>query len=157
MNPREFFNAFVLPTIEEWRFDAMDIRRATFAICQLDILVERVTRHANPTFSDDNFRAERERLRGAEPMLGLVQDIHDSHKHGPLRPTKRKRAITKDQRPQVHSWGGAISSAPISAAPISGTIDELVIREDDGTRHDLRTVISRCLDHWTAELARLGL
>ena len=155
MNPRNFFDAFVLPTLEEWRLAPFDMRRATLAICQLDVLAERTIRHANPDIAERDFRIERERLGIIEPTLALVRDIHDAHKHGPL--ARRTAIITSDQRPEVYSTGGGIGGGPIGGASIGGSISEFVICSDDGTRHDLRTVINRTVTYWSAELSRLGL
>jgi hypothetical protein len=40
--PREFFDTFVLPAIEEWQLDHKNLRRAVIALCELDNLAEHV-------------------------------------------------------------------------------------------------------------------
>ena len=41
--PRQFLDEFAHPGIAEWRADPFNVRLATIALCQLDILAERVS------------------------------------------------------------------------------------------------------------------
>jgi hypothetical protein len=59
MHPRAFFEAYVLPTQKEWSTNSGNIRRAVFALCQLDILAEHVIIHLNPGIKPDAVSAER--------------------------------------------------------------------------------------------------
>jgi hypothetical protein len=46
-NPRDFLDQFVLPAIEDWRFNAHSIRHVVNVVCELDNLAEHFILHCN--------------------------------------------------------------------------------------------------------------
>jgi hypothetical protein len=55
-DPRQFFNEFVLPTVEEWRSEPLNIRKAVIAISQIDIMADQVVIYQNPTLDGRQLR-----------------------------------------------------------------------------------------------------
>ena len=111
--------------------------------------------YLNPGIDRPGFTRERERYALLSPATGLVRDLHDTHKHGPL--ARKSARISKEQKPRKMYLGGAIGSGPIGAAPIGGSIVELWIVADDGSQHLLSRVISECYAYWRAELETHGI
>lgn len=145
----------MLPAIADWQRNSLNVRLATIAICQLDILTEKIINHLNPGVSRQGVILERDRLTTVFSGLGVLRDVHDTHKHGLL--TRRSAKITQGQPLEIHSYGGAIGSMPIGAAPIGGTLNELAIELDDGTRFNVPVTISSCVAFWRTEMDRLGV
>jgi hypothetical protein len=121
--------------------------------CQIDNLAEHFLLHIKPALK--NTSAERDRIAASNPIVGIIRDIHDTHKHGRL--TRRNAKITKGQNPTVVHEGGAIGSAPIGAAPIGGDMPRLIVRLDDGSSIGLVDVIQNALAYWESEMRRHGL
>jgi hypothetical protein len=147
--PRYFFETFVLPAVKAWEQSQLDIRLATDALCQLDILAEHYAKRLGKNHTD-----ERRRLAAANPALQFAWDIHDGHKHGNL---DRKALISRGQRPHTQSYGGAYADASYASAPYGGEIEELFIQVDVGPTYSLAMIIPSCLAFWTQELKRGGL
>jgi hypothetical protein len=147
MNPRTFFEDYVTPAIADWQHEG-SVRRATIDLAEHTII------YSMPGLNRNGIRKERDRRATLVPALGVARDLHDTHKHGPL--SRKSACITKDQTPQRIHHGG-ISSGPISAAPICGSVVELWIVTDDGNRHSLATVIQECTNYWRTEFAKHGI
>lgn len=152
MTVRRFLDDFVMPTLHEWAVDPLDVRKATLAACQLDILAERFIIHLLPTAST---REERDRLGEGCREVALVRDIHDSHKHGAL--TRKTAIFRSNQRPEVRQAGGGVGSMALGTWVMGGTDDHLVVFDDDGGQHRLDHVLRDCLRYWREELDRAGL
>jgi hypothetical protein len=113
MNPREFFNEFILPTVDEWRSDPLNVRKAVVAVSQLDIMADQVVVFQNPGLVGDPLRKlqtdVRRKAQKNDQLLLLLCDIHDSHKHGPL--ARKTATITRGQRPTKTHVGGVFDPA----------------------------------------------
>src|SRR5262245_32156505 len=129
MDPRDFWRDYVLPAIRDWENAPLNVRKATIALCELDNLTEHFIRHQKPELDKREVTAERDRLATIKQALGIARDVHDTHKHGEL--SRRSAQITRGQKPRVVGWGGAIGAAPISAVPIGGSSEELVLVFDE--------------------------
>lgn len=171
MNPRYFLDQFVMPTVHEWNANRLDVRKATLAVCQLDIFAERFIAHTWPDRFDDlphegrdrdrqlrpledHITAERDRRGITFPPLAVLRDMHKSHRHGLLRSAA---IIRSDQRPELHCQGGPLGSMALGEAAIGGTADYLLIVDDGGRRHRLDHLIPDCLRYWRGELDLVGL
>jgi hypothetical protein len=154
--PRQFFSDFVEPTIAEWRADPRNVRLATIALSQLDILAERFILQTSPKANREEVAAERDSIAGVRPFVGIARDVHDTHKHGPL--TRGTAKITQGQRPRVVEEGLGISGGTTisDTASISGGVLVLTVVLDDGATHPVESVIKDVLDYWTAELKHVG-
>jgi hypothetical protein len=149
--PHQFLNEFVRPTIAEWHAHRSDVRPATIAICQLDILAEHCIRHfLGGGASRKDITDERNRHGQLRKMVEIVRDAHDTHKHGPL--TRRNARITRGQTPHVVDSGGEIGATPIGAAAVGGGTPELALVLDDGSSYPVDHVIADVLDYWTTHL-----
>ena len=51
LNPREFFDQYVMPCVTDWELDPLNIRKAVIAISQIDILADHVIIHLHPGFT----------------------------------------------------------------------------------------------------------
>jgi hypothetical protein len=135
LNPRQFFNQFVMPCVTDWQLDPLNIRKAVIAISQIDILADHVILHQHPDFT--------------------TRDVHDTHKHGPLqRPTA---TITTGERPKLERHGGVFDPRVFQNNVFQVGTPVLEIVQDDGTKHLVENVITDALTYWEGELVTLGL
>jgi hypothetical protein len=121
LNPRQFFDQYVLPCVTDWELDPLNVRKALIAISQIDILADHVIIHQHPGFTRGQIANVRKATEQNSPIRLLVRDVDDTHKHGPL------------QRP----------TAPITT---NGRVLEIV--QDDGTKHLVENVITDALTYW---------
>lgn len=154
IGPRDFYEMFVYPAIAQWRANPADIRLATIAICELDNLAERFILFENPAIDRAGLTCARDALCNSKHYLAMARDVHDTHKHGRL--SRKSARIRLGQIPRVERFGG-LSSSPLSAAPLSGGGEYLVVVLDDGTIQNIDVVITHCLRHWNDEFLRLGV
>jgi hypothetical protein len=136
LNPRQFFDQYVMPCVEEWQLDPLNVRKAVIAISQIDILADQVIIHQHPDFTRGQLANVRKATEQNTPIRLLVRDVHDTHKHGPLQ--QATATVTAGERPfQV-------------GTPV------LEIVQDDGTKHLVENVITDALTYWEGELSSLG-
>jgi hypothetical protein len=155
-SPRKLFQNFVIPSVRDWQANPVDIRRATVAICQIDIVADHFLLHIQPTLTRQSLSAERDALANSERMLGIVRDVHDTHKHGRL--ARRTAKITRGQVLEKTEIGGPIGSLCIGEGPIGGGgVSKLVVRLDDGSVVLVRNLIQTASQYWELELKRNGL
>ena len=141
LNPRQFFDQYVMPCVTDRELDPLNIRKALIAISQIDILADHVIIHQHPGFTRVQLANVRKATEQNSPIRLLVRDVHDTHKHGPLqRPTA---TITTGERLQNNVFQ--------VGAPV------LEIVQDDGTKHFVENVINDALTYWEGELISLGL
>jgi transcriptional regulator of met regulon len=154
MNPRQFFDEFVTPCVEEWQLDPLNVRKAVIAISQIDILADVVLIHQHPGFTRRQLANVRKATEQNTRIRLLVRDVHDTHKHGPLhRPTA---TITTGERKLERRGAGCLSNAFQNNTVQVGT-SVLEIVQDDGTKHLVENVITDALTYWEGELLSLGL
>jgi hypothetical protein len=141
LNPRQFFDQYVLPCVTDWQDDPLNIRKAVIAISQIDILADHVIIHQHPDFTRMQIGNLRKATEQNTPIRLLVRDVHDTHKHGPL--DRLTATITTGERLQnnVYQVGTPV----------------LEIVQDDGTKHLVENVITDALTYWRDELSILGL
>jgi hypothetical protein len=135
LNPREFFDQFVMPCVKDWEHDPLNVRKAILAISQIDILADHVIIYQHPGFARAQLANVRKAMEQNTRIRLLVRDVHDTHKHGPL------------QR--------ATATITTGVLPVGMPILEIV--QDDGTKHLVENVIADALTYWEGELSSLGL
>ena len=154
LNPRQFFDQYVLPCVTDWELDPLNIRKALIAISQIDILADHVIIHQHPDFTRVQVGNVRKATEQNTPIRLLIRDVHDTHKHGPLqRPTA---TITTGERPKLERRGEVFQPNVFQNLFQVGT-PVLEIVQDDGTKHLVENVITDALTYWEGELSSLGL
>ena len=155
--PRRFFDAFVRRSYEEWLQAPTDMLRASCAVHQANVMVERLvqyeTRNDNlsPKQFDAKVRKRRRRLATQNSDFALVWDIDDAHKH--LELTRKPRKVTRSDQtriPPIHRLG-AIGEMAIGQGTIPGK--NIVVVLDDGTRKSLATVLKNVIEMWESILS----
>lgn len=149
--PLDFFETFVLPTVEEWRRSPLDARRATLALGQIDCLADHYLLHIDSAIAGVSIGAAREELRKAEAAVGLARDVHDTHKHGRL--SRRSAIITQGQGPTTVHGGAFFGGATFGEVTFAAsTPSQLIVVDDSGIGHDLAAVIEACVVFWKQRL-----
>ena len=142
LNPRQFFDQYVLPCVRDWQLDPLNVRKAVIAISQIDILADHVIIHQHPGFTRGQLAKVRKATEQNTRIRLLVRDVHDTHKHGPLQ--RATATITTSERPMQNY-----------AFQVGTPVLEIV--QDDGTKHLVENVITDALTYWEGELSSLGL
>jgi hypothetical protein len=142
LNPRQFFDQYVMPCVTDWELDPLNVRKAVIAISQIDILADHVIIHQHPGFTRGQLANVRKTTEQNTPIRLLVRDVHDTHKHGPLQ--RATATITTGERPMQNY-----------AFQVGTPVLEIV--QDDGTKHLVENVITDALTYWEGELSSLGL
>lgn len=149
---REFWLDFVTPALSEWRRSERDARLASIALRELDSFAEHVLRYHHP--EKRSVDTLREQLRTEEPAIGIVRDLHDTHKHGPL---DRKTAVISNPQRPYKQFIGPFGTAPFGSMPLGTLTILLRIRDNDGKSHLVAEVIDRCVQYWRSYLVKAGL
>jgi hypothetical protein len=144
LDPRQFFDQFVVPCVKDWEHDPLNVRKAILAISQIDILADRVIIHQHPGFTRGQLANVRKATEQNTPIRLLVRDVHDTHKHGPLQ--RATATITTGERPKLERHG---------VVQVGTAVLEIV--QDDGIKHLVENVITDALAYWEGELTSLGL
>jgi hypothetical protein len=154
LNPRQFFDQYVLPCVRDWQLDPLNVRKAVIAISQIDILADHVIIHQHPGFTRGQLANVRKATEQNTPIRLLVRDVHDTHKHCPLqRPTA---TITTGERPKLERRGEVFQPNVFqNLFQVETPVLEIV--QDDGTKHLVENVITDALTYWEGELTSLGL
>lgn len=88
-HPRDFIAEYVDPAIELYRKNRLETHLAVHAITQLDNIAEIIALHRHlgnqPYLPQGVATSYRKEVRTREPILGIITDAHDSHKHGVLK------------------------------------------------------------------------
>jgi hypothetical protein len=142
LNPRQFFDQYVLPCVRDWQLDPLNVRKAVIAISQIDILADHVIIHQHPGFTRGQLANVRKATEQNTRIRLLVRDVHDTHKHGPLQ--RATATITTSERPMQNY-----------AFQVGTPVLEIV--QDDGTKHLVENVITDALTYWEGELSSLRL
>jgi hypothetical protein len=154
LNPRQFFDQYVMPCVTDWQLDPLNIRKAVIAISQIDILADHVIIHQHPGFTRVQLANVRKATEQNTPIRLLVRDVHDTHKHCPLqRPTA---TITTGERPKLERRG-EVFQLNVFQNLFQVETPVLEIVQDDGTKHLVENVITDALTYWEGELTSLGL
>lgn len=97
----------------------------------------------------------RDGLGVREPILAVIRDAHDSHKHGEL---SRRTAIhaSSGQRPEPATKYGFFLNHTFLDGPLT-PYQELVYILDDRTEKSVPAMLHEAMAAWERELTRLGL
>ena len=141
LDPRQFFDQFVVPCVKDWEEDPLNVRKAVIAISQIDILADNIIIHQHPDFNRGQIANVRKTTEQNTPIRLLVRDVHDTHKHGPVQGATA--TITTGERLQNNVYQVGM--------PV------LEVVQDDGAKHLVENVITDALTYWEGELSSLGL
>jgi hypothetical protein len=155
LNPRQFFDQYVMPCVTDWQLDPLNIRKAVIAISQIDILADHVIIHQHPGFNRGQLANVRKAREQNTPIRLLVRDVHDTHKHGPLQ--RATATITTGERPKWERRGGFFQPNAFRNNVFQVGTPVLEIVQDDGTKHLVENVITDALTYWEGELTSFGL
>jgi hypothetical protein len=155
LNPRQFFDQFVVPCVKDWEDDPLSVRKAVIAISQIDILADQVIIHQHPDFNRVQLANVRKATEQHTPIRLLVRDVHDTHKHGPLQ--RPSATITTGERPKLERRDGIFQADAFQNDAFQVGTPVLEIVQDDGTKHLVENVIADALKYWKDELSSLGL
>jgi hypothetical protein len=155
LNPRQFFDRYVLPCVRDWQLDPLNVRKAVIAISQIDILADHVIIHQHPGFTRGQLANVRKATEQNTRIRLLVRDVHDTHKHGPLQ--RATATITTGERPKLERRGGVFQPNAFQNNAFQVGTPVLEIVQDDGTKHLVENVITDALTYWEGELSSLGL
>jgi hypothetical protein len=160
MTPRDTFNTYVRPALQDCEAEPGALHRAVSALCHIDVLAEEVWRATKANQPRGGKRKYRRSLAHQCIELGYAWDIHDFHKHGaltedraPILPNgRRPRVIIVRRRPpmQVIQPGAYIHVFQTGGTPT------VMLELPDGKPLRALEVIKRCVEWWDAELGRLG-
>jgi hypothetical protein len=146
ISPRQFFDEFVVPTVEEWRQDPLNVRKAVIAISQIDILLDQFVAHTTGLTGDELRDCQSdERRKLADPTICLVRDIHDTHKHGPL--GRKNAKIKTGKRPRK----GFLLNRLFIHFAFRQPIPILMIEQDDGTTLFVPDIIEKAIAYWQSD------
>ena len=157
-SPQQFFDAFVRRSYDEWLQAPTDLLRASCAIHQANVMVERVVRYEcrAKSLSAGQFNVEvrkrREYLAIESSDFALVRDLDDAHKHLELtRPSQPPRQLTKADQTYVEETGGYGGSA-YGEEPYGGANAEVVVRLDNGSLRPLALILKNIIQMWESKL-----
>lgn len=156
--PRDFFKNMVRPAYTEWLADPLAEWKAKAAVSNADTLAERLFHYWHPldpaqiggAASASQYRTYLRTKVCAD--FGLVQDIHDGHKHFVL--DRRNREVTKSSQTGVGQMG--FGEGGFGEGTFGGT-DQMIVELDTGTKRALSAVMSNVMTMWENELKRMGL
>nr|WP_321182299.1 hypothetical protein [Methylobacterium sp. Leaf122] len=166
IHPREFRTEYVAPAVELYRQHRLEKHLAVHAISQMDNLAEMVALHVllagRQKLNIGEASRFRRRLRRDEPVLGIIHDVHDSHKHGRLVRADNTHndhnpgGASKGQRPEtVGRASNFLGASHFGEPPIRYEV--LVMRLDDGTEKEVFQLLSDATQAWEREFTRRGL
>jgi len=146
MTPREFFEAVVLRSFNEWRAFPLDKYLAMTAIGHANVMAERMWYHYKDVAPHRVYcasRAERYRSELADvcPDFALVRDVAEAFKHVELGRPSRQVTFAEQARYEPTVWG-AFSWG------LSDWGGQIVVECDDGNKRDLRFVLQNVVELW---------
>lgn len=163
IHPREFLAEYVQPAVEMYGKKRLLKHLAVHAISEMDNLAEVVAIHAllgdRQMLGVGEATRFRHDLRTREPVLGIVHDAHDSHKHGRLiRSIKNPdpKGASEGQRPETAKRAGFFAGVSFIGGPPT-VYEVLVVRLNDGTEQEVAELLFACRQAWDREFERLGL
>lgn len=159
-HPRNFFDEFVMPSYAEWRSNELIEWKAKMAVGNLDTMAETCFVYweeidPKKIHNLNTARQYREFLSANECSdLGLVWDIHDTHKHIELDSTRSGgRKVTKANQTKKESlgWDGPWDETKWDADP------SLVVTKGDGGKRDLSAILKNVMEMWERLLSQWGI
>ena len=156
MSTRQFIAEYVEPSMELFRTNSTVTHLAAHAIAQIDVLAEIV---ALSTFCGAQGTAEerayvrefRDDLGKRHPILAVIRDAHDSHKHGELH-RKTALSVSKGQRPEAVTQAGFFAGVSFFDGPPT-LYQVMVLILDDGTQKEIYQLLFDAKRAWERELA----
>lgn len=149
---RMFWLDFVVPALRDWRGGERNHRFASITLRELDAFAEHVLRFENP--KSRSIDSAREELRAIEPAIGIIRDLHDTHKHGVL--NRRSAKISTLKKP-YNQFIGPLGTAPFGSMPLGALTVLVRVRDDSGKSILIPDIIDRGYNYWRRYLEKNGL
>jgi len=149
--PRQFKATFVDPAFTLWQQNQQVTHLAVHAACQMDILAEVVAKssgHSTGTYKID--------LCLRRPVMRLIWDLHDQHKHGGLTRQLNQHLATPGQSAQKEDDNELLSDHTPVDGPVS-PFQVLQFTTADGTKHNMAHLLLQAHREWEDELKQLGI
>jgi hypothetical protein len=143
-DPLLFVEEYVLPAIELYRKNRMTKHLAIHAMTQVDVLAEVVA-----LWEAQRPREFRDELGDREPVLALIRDAHDSHKHGKLNRTSATER--QGQRPEQATRSTYFPGHYFLGEPPTPYV-VLVFTRDNGTEEEIYSMLHHAMQAWEKEL-----
>lgn len=161
INPDVFLAEYVLPSLTLYGQHLLEKHLAVNAISQMDTLAEVVATHILPPDRDGLKQGEagryRQELRQRWPVLGIVGDAHDCHKHGRLTRASAKEpqaiAAGRPEQAIAHAFFCGETECGGDLTPY----ESLAVTLNDGTQCEIHALLCEALQAWDDEFRRLGL
>lgn len=146
----KFFKDFVVPGIEDWRKDQVDVRLAMNLANSLNNLVEYywcvyATIHADRVFHTHSLKAFRTELSRRNNDIAMIRDIADAHKHLKLDRVDREITNANQTTGQSVGYGQAYGLC-------YGGGELLVVTLDDGQERYFSLVAESAFAFWSSVL-----
>lgn len=158
IHPRDFILEYVEPAHDLLRKNIALTHLAAHALAQMDILAEVtaiwVHAHGPDTTSKFDPRTFRDPLGNRHPVLAVIRDPHDSHKHGVLR--NKSRAISKGQRPEVTPKAAFVVGKSYVGGPLT-RYNIVTLTDNDGKEWQVHELLFQAATAWETELQALNL
>jgi hypothetical protein len=159
IDPRSFIAEYVEPAIETWQKNPVVKHLAVHAITQVDVLAEIVALWTllggRSKLNQGEAAQFRDGLGLREPILAVIRDAHDSHKHGEL---SRRTAVhvSLAQRPEAITKYGFFLGHTFPGGPLT-RYQQLIYVLNDETEKSLPVILHEAMVAWERELTQLGI
>ncbi len=150
IDPRSFRAEYVQPAIACWQANQNVKHLAVHAITQVDVLAEIVA-----LWKSQKVSQFRDQLGVREPILAIIRDAHDSHKHGMLGRGNATH-VSLGQRPEQVPKHAFFVGETFLGGPLT-PYDELVLVLNNGTDKSIFVLLHEAMEAWERELIWLGL
>lgn len=161
INPHVFMAEYVLPSLALYGQHLLEKHLAVNALAQMDTLAEVVAAHMLPPDRDGLKHREagdyRKELRQRWPVLGIVGDAHDCHKHGRLTraSAKEDKGISSGRPEQATAY--AFFCGETECGGDLSPYESLAVTLNDGTQCEVHALLCEGLQAWEGEFQRMGL
>jgi hypothetical protein len=145
--PHRFYRDHVAPSIEDWRADETAIHKAQSVATNLTHLADHYflgySDQPNKVLGASSLKDFKNNLAARYPDYGLIRDVCDAHKHVELK--RKSRNVTNANQTEIGSmgWGEAQWGEGRWGSP-----DEVIITDDNGSKHHFITIVSRVQEMW---------
>ena len=153
VDPRAFMTVYVEPAVELYLTNPSAKHLAVHALAQIDILASVVAnykllgeRRSLPIGEEKRFR---DKLMQREPILQVIRDAHDAHKHGRL--DTEARNFSDGLRPETETRSTSLGLG----IGISWAIQSTFLVPQKGTKIQIDHLLTQALQAWKNEFTTL--
>ena len=163
LDPRSFFDQYVLPSFHQWQERPLDLRLAKNAIAEANNMSERMflwLREHDDSFNISSPAEYRDYIVREEcEHFAFVRDIADAHKH--IRLHRKTRRISEDSQTKQETTGGLFLRGHwlpgLFIKGYWGEKEKLAVTLDDGQKVRLAVILPKVVEMWENLLNQAGL